>query len=84
LPTAGLSTANGTFSLPDGGAIFLTTAIEVDRTGHRFGEKIDPDQRVDSDSTEAGDAVVEAAKRWLRESSGCRQTPMITDEPVLR
>lgn len=73
LPTAGLSTANETFPLPDGAAILLTTAIEVDRTGHHFGEKIDPDQRVDGDSTEAGDAVADVARRWLHQSSGCRQ-----------
>jgi C-terminal processing protease CtpA/Prc len=33
LPTAGLSTANGTFPLSDGAMILLTMAIEVDRTG---------------------------------------------------
>ena len=32
-PTNGLSSANGTFPLPDGAMILLTTAIEADRTG---------------------------------------------------
>jgi hypothetical protein len=47
-PTAGLSTANRTLLLPDGAALFLTTAIDVDRTGHRYGEKVDPDENVEN------------------------------------
>jgi carboxyl-terminal processing protease len=71
LPTAGLSTANGTFPLPDGAAIFLTTAVEADRTGRRFGDKIEPDQRVDVEPADVGDAAMEAATQWLRASSSC-------------
>jgi carboxyl-terminal processing protease len=44
--TAGLSTVNGTFSLPDGSMFTLTTAIEADRTGRRYGAKVDPDESV--------------------------------------
>jgi carboxyl-terminal processing protease len=73
LPTAGLSTANGTFPLPDGAAIFLTTAVEADRTGRRFGDKIEPDQRVDAEPAEVGDAAMEAATQWLRASSSCHR-----------
>jgi C-terminal processing protease CtpA/Prc len=72
LPTAGLSTSNGTFPLPDGAAIFLTTAVEADRTGRRFGDKIEPDQRVDNEPVQAGDTAIEAATQWLRASSMCR------------
>ena len=71
LPTAGLSTANGTFSLPDGAALLLTTAIEADRTGRRYGDKIEPDQLVENDPAK-GDGAIEAATRWLRLSSSCR------------
>src|SRR4029077_20489098 len=39
-PTAGLSTANGTFPLPDGAMIVLTTAVDADRIGQRYGEKV--------------------------------------------
>ena len=46
-PTAGFSTANGTFPLSDGAMILLTTAIDADRTGHRYGDKVDPNVRVD-------------------------------------
>ena len=41
LPTAGcLSTANQTFRLPDGAMILLTTAVDADRTGKRYGDKV--------------------------------------------
>jgi C-terminal processing protease CtpA/Prc len=69
-PTAGLSTANGTFPLPDGAMILLTTAIEADRTGRRYGEKVDPDERVDA-ATGSDDTTLSAATQWLRQSSGC-------------
>jgi hypothetical protein len=70
LPTAGLSTSNGTFPLPDGAALLLTTAIEADRTGRRYGDKIEPDQLVENDPTK-GDPAIEAATQWLRASSTC-------------
>lgn len=72
-PTAGLSTANGTFPLPDGAMILLTTAVDADRTGKRYGDKIDPDERVDpvAAPTTTGDPALAAAVRWLTQSSGC-------------
>lgn len=69
-PTAGLSTANGMFPLPDGATIVLTTAVEADRTGRRYGDKIDPDEPVEATS-DADDTTISAAARWLRQSSGC-------------
>jgi len=69
-PTAGLSTANRTFLLPDGAMLMLTTAIDVDRAGHRYGEKVDPDENVSQVANR--DLVLEAATRWLVNSSGCR------------
>jgi C-terminal processing protease CtpA/Prc len=33
LPTGGLSTTNAGFPLPDGSAIYLTVAVDADRTG---------------------------------------------------
>jgi len=68
-PTAGLSTANGNFPLPDGAMIFLTTAVDADRTGRRYGDKIVPDEPVDAAGT--GDATMAAALKWLTQSSGC-------------
>ena len=73
LPTAGLSTANGTFPLPDGAMILLTTAVEADRTGRRYGDKIDPDEVVEK-SPDSGDATLLAAIAWLKQASGCGKT----------
>jgi carboxyl-terminal processing protease len=72
-PTAGLSTANGTFPLPDGAMIFLTTAVDADRTGKRYGDKVDPDERVEpvATPTMTDDPALAAAVRWLTQSSGC-------------
>jgi C-terminal processing protease CtpA/Prc len=68
-PTAGLSTANGDFPLPDGAMIFLTTSVDADRTGQRYGDKVVPDERVEAAST--GDTALAAALQWLTQSSGC-------------
>jgi C-terminal processing protease CtpA/Prc len=72
LPTNGLSTANETFPLPDGAMILLTTAIEVDRTGKRYGDKVDPDEQHEAAGT-GGDPAMAAATAWLKTSSGCRR-----------
>lgn len=76
LPTAGLATANQTFRLPDGAMILLTTAVDADRTGKRYGDKVDPDERVEPDTTPTmtGDSALAAAVRWLTQSSGCAKT----------
>lgn len=72
-PTAGLSTANGGFPLPDGGTLFLTTALDADRTGHRYGGKIVPDELVNDSSANFAprDAALSAAVGWLARSSAC-------------
>ena len=73
-PTTGLSSSNGTFRLPDGATILLTTAIEADRTGKRYGEKVDPDEIVPSPTPGAtpanpvDDATIAAATSWLKRS----------------
>ena len=73
-PTFGLSSANGNFALPDGAMILLTTAIEADRTGRQYGEKVDPDEIVPAGtappSSSIDDATVAAAMAWLRRSCG--------------
>ena len=69
-PTAGLSTANGTFPLSDGAMILLTTAIDADRTGQRYGDKVDPNVRVDA-TTGPDDTTLAIAVEWLRQSAGC-------------
>ena len=71
-PTNGLSTANQAFQLPDGAAMMLTVAIEADRTGKQYGEKIDPDEIVAPPAPGATepDATIAAATAWLRASCG--------------
>jgi peptidase S41-like protein len=69
-PTNGLSTANGDFPLPDGAMILLTTAIEVDRTGRRYGAKVDPDE-VQEAAGPNGDPAMSAASAWLKSASAC-------------
>jgi C-terminal processing protease CtpA/Prc len=70
-PTAGLSTGNGTFPLPDGSLIFLTTSVAVDRDGHRYGGPIVPDQVAPIGRTPDGDPAVDSAAEWVRSASGC-------------
>lgn len=60
-PTAGLATANRSYPLPDGGALRLTRAVMVDRSGEAYPDGIKPEERVSSDQ----DAIVMAAA-WLR------------------
>jgi len=58
--TAGLSSGNSAFPLPDGSEILLMTTIDRDRDGHRYGGVLEPDEA-------AEDAVAEAtALTWLR------------------
>jgi C-terminal processing protease CtpA/Prc len=75
LPTGGLSTSNGALALPDGSTIMLTTAVDVDRTGRRYGDKVEPDEMIPAEATSPGnDAAIAAAIRWLTQSSGCSPT----------
>lgn len=78
-PTAGLSTANRTFVLPDGAMLVLTTAIDVDRNGRRYGEKVDPDENVGPLNARAAgpdrDLALEAATTWLVNSAACVAQP---------
>lgn len=63
LPTAGLSTANSAFSLPDGGILALTTAIEIDRAGNAFPAGVSPDVQVAQEGPD--DEALKAALAWL-------------------
>lgn len=69
-PTAGLSTGNSSYRLPDGSEIFLTTSVDVDRTGQAYGERIAPDQAVPVEATAKGDATLDAARHWLTGACG--------------
>lgn len=72
LPTAGLSTANTTFMLPDSSMVVLTVAVEADRTGKRYGEKIDPDEVIPVSSADGtADPQLARAVAWLRSTPEC-------------
>jgi carboxyl-terminal processing protease len=68
-PTAGLSTSNSGFPLPDGATLLLTTAVFADRNGQRYGAAIEPDEAVSA--VDGADPALAAAVAWLRRSSGC-------------
>jgi C-terminal processing protease CtpA/Prc len=70
--TAGLSTANWSVRLPDGSMMLLTTGIDLDRDGNRYGDVVTPDEVIPADPAGAAeDRVLNAAIAWLRASSGC-------------
>ena len=73
LPKGGLSTGNDTFSLPDGNMTLRTTAVGADRTGERYGEKIEPDGVVEAarPAWPGDDRTLAAVVPWLKQSSGC-------------
>lgn len=60
-PTAGLSTGNQTFPLPDGGNLLLTTSVFLDRSGEAYPQGITPENVVSSDQD-----AISAAEAWLR------------------
>src|SRR5271156_6107669 len=66
--TAGKSTAVQPFKLDDGAELYLTTAIDADRTGKQFPDGFTPDQVFPSTTVmpaEGSDPVVQAAQTWL-------------------
>ena len=72
LPTAGLSTANQLYPLPDSSMIALTVAVNADRTGTRFGERVAPDEVVaPAAAGTSADPQLERAVGWLRSQAKC-------------
>ncbi len=67
--TAGKSTAVQPFKLDDGAELYLTTAIDADRTGKSYPDGFTPDQIVSTSGSsmpqEANDPVIQAAQTWL-------------------
>ena len=52
--------------------MLLTTAIDLDRDGNRYGDVVTPDEVIPAASPGASeDPVLNAAIAWLRASSGC-------------
>ncbi len=75
--TAGKSTAVQPFKLDDGAELYLTTAIDADRSGKAYPDGFTPDEVIPYNSSsmppESNDAVLQAAQKWLVASShtGC-------------
>jgi hypothetical protein len=71
--TAGKSTAVQPFKLDDGAELYLTTAIDADRSGKAYPDGFTPDQVIAVNSAnipqEGSDPVVLAAQTWLVASS---------------
>jgi carboxyl-terminal processing protease len=67
--TAGKSTAVQPFKLDDGAELYLTTAIDADRSGKAYPDGFTPDQVVSfsggSMPLESNDQVLMAAQTWL-------------------
>jgi hypothetical protein len=53
--------------------IVLTTAIEADRTGKTYGQKVGPDEVIEGANSSAAesDSTAAAAVRWLKQESRC-------------
>ena len=67
--TAGVSTTNQGFRLPDGANMVITVGAYVDRAGKSYGRPVEPDVAVRSPLTGPtmlrGDPIVAAAQQWL-------------------
>ena len=72
-PTMGLANANSNLRLPDGAMMLVMTAVDVDRNGKKFGEKVEPDQMIPATTGNADDAAIAAAVRWLASQPTCRR-----------
>ncbi len=85
--TAGKSTAVQPFKLDDGAELYLTTAIDADRTGKAFPDGFTPDQVFPSTTVmplESNDPVVQAAQSWLVASSAPAAPPTPVTKPKAR
>lgn len=71
VPTAGVSTSNNGFRLPDQANLVITVGMDVDRTGERYALDVDPDETVPFEETAGGDNQLEAAIAWLLERPSC-------------
>ena len=83
--TAGKSTAVQPFKLDDGAELYLTTAIDADRTGKQFPDGFTPDQVFPSTTVlqpENSDPVVLAAQAWLVASASPAAAAVAPNAPV--
>jgi C-terminal processing protease CtpA/Prc len=65
-PTAGLTTANATYSLSDGSLLVLTVCKEADRNGKICDGRILPDMTISSNTYGGKDDIKTAAIMFLK------------------
>jgi len=82
--TAGKSTAVQPFKLDDGAELYLTTAIDADRSGKSYPDGFTPDQVVSVSGSsmpqESNDVVIQAAQAWLASGTA----PVAPPAPVAK
>lgn len=64
-PTAGLTTANATYSLSDRSMLVLTVCQEADGAGHICDGSVVPDKLIPTGAAAGDDTAKEAAVNWL-------------------
>ncbi len=88
--TAGKSTAVQPFKLDDGAELYLTTAVDADRSGKPYPDGFTPDQVFPSTTVmpqEASDPVVLASEAWLTGAStpgGPAVATVVTPKPKVK
>lgn len=65
LPSAGYTTANEEFKLPDKALLFLANAGTADRTHRKYPQRITPDEAIKVPATDTTDPTLDAAQAWL-------------------
>src|ERR1700761_3679910 len=84
--TAGKSTAVQPFKLDDGAELYLTTAIDADRSGKAYPDGFTPDEVIPYNSSsvplEGNDAVLQAAQKWLAGSTTPAAAPLAAPAPA--
>lgn len=74
-PTAGIPTDNNGYTLSDGAILWITVAVDADRTGQTYDSSISPDQEVSSLprlQPRADDNVAQAVLNWLYVQANCQ------------
>lgn len=72
LPTGGLASANTSTPLPSGAMLVLTTAVDADRNGKKYGYEVYPDEMIGLPKAGAtSDPQVDRAVSWLT-AQACR------------
>ena len=62
--SGGFTTANRSFTLPDGAELYLAVSVSADRTGKQYPHGIVPDEEIDAQPNDPADPALAAAKAW--------------------